>query len=94
MAALTVIDTKVRINMTLGDRADNSPDSAAVQIFYRLRLNGSSISGAVEIPVLLSSGLIEKGQHAVEEQARMHALTVLDGLAASLRKPRGLSAAE
>ena len=94
MAALTVTGTRVRINMTLGDRADDFPESAAVQIFYRLRSRGSSISSAVEIPVPLSPGLIEKGQHAVEEQARMDALTVLEELAASLRRPQGLSAAE
>ena len=94
MAALTVVDTKVRLNMTLGDRDDDSPASAAVQIFYRLRLGGSSVSSAVEIPVILSPGLIEQGRQAVEEQARMHALKVLDGLADSLRVPQGLSAAE
>ena len=92
MAALTVTDTRVRINMTLGDGAEDAPASAAVQIFFRLR--GSSVASAVEIPVLLSPGLIEQGRHAVEEQARKHAATVLDGLAASLRDTQGLSAAE
>lgn len=87
MATLTVTAIKMRFDVNMGDTPDNSPSTAAVQIFYRFGLKGSSTASAVEIPVLLSPEVVRLGQGAIEQQARMHALTVLEGLADSMREP-------